>query len=541
LQVIERHIETGGQSRRGRQAPLEVSSGLIGEHMIGQIFGWEQVDWPMVDRHPGRRFSFRRKRRLEPAIHDRLTPLFERCDPAACDFAPLAPSPTVDGNLTRLIGYLCRHFGEHHLPGKARDGRPLRRPVEQERLHAGVVGHVLRRLDADPALAERASTLKRIAAAAEGELEKHSAQAINTGIETGYFSGSAAGRARRRLEDEARSRLDASRALNRRELAGLSLPDLPEDVDRDHRLEMAKQLLESFPYVRNYELMTLAEIAMLQQPLAPRFVRERLLDSHGLRSDALRRLDRAAADLGAASGARAGAGWRGAMADKVIAFCGSGSLPLSGLFLHLMTGAQIRLVDHDPIAVEHATRLIGNLERLEILAPGALTVINENANSLRFADDPASLACDAVMLASLVDADAKIALAARVLTSRRAPGLIIARSARSLCARLAYDPIDPDRFASFALAYCGETLPATQVATHLGRIDAIRQGLTGPASGDLLAVAHKSVVNSTEVYRKLPIAVAGRWSRGRAETCIHALERSLAQTHQAVRSDAPSD
>ncbi|MEZ5935178.1 MAG: hypothetical protein R3F54_25265 [Alphaproteobacteria bacterium] len=532
----------GRRSRHGRRAALDVSPGLLGEHLIGRILGWEQVDWSIIERHrEGRRFSFRREPCPEPAIHDQLTPLLKRCNPAIGEYAPLAPSPTVNRNLTRLIGYLCRHFGEHHLPPDTTAAGPLVRTVEQESVHAGVVGHVLGRLDADPDLAERARTLKRIAALAEGELEKHFAAAINAGIEMRFFRGNEADHTqRRRLEERARAGLEAGRRLNRDEVAGLSLPDLPDDADRDLRLEMAKLVLQSFPYVRNYELMARAEIAMLQQPLRPRFVRERLLDGDSLRSDRIRRLDRAAAALAAASGASADIGWRSALADKTIAFCGAGPLPLSGLFLHLMTGARMTLIDRDPTAIDHAARLIGNLERLEILTPGGLTVVREDAGSLRLQDDRERPSFDAVMLASLVDPDAKAALAERVAAARHGPGLIIARSARALCARLAYDPINPRHFDSFVLAYCGETLPATHVATHLNRIDAIRQDVTAPGSIDLLGVAHKSVVNSTEVYRKLPTAVAGRWSGGDAETCIQVLEQALERTTSAVPPIMPS-
>ncbi|MGI9506170.1 MAG: hypothetical protein ACR2RE_24275, partial [Geminicoccaceae bacterium] len=81
--------------------------------------------------------------------------------------------------------------------------------------------------------------------------------------------------------------------------------------------------------------------------------------------------------------------------------------------------------------------------------------------------------------------------------------LLIIRSATGLSARLAYDPVPTEAFSRGRLAYCGETQPATQVATHLDRTEAACRNVVCTASPDVLAIAHPDVVNTTEVYRRL--------------------------------------
>lgn len=500
----------GSRPKRGNAIDLDVSAVLIGERSIGEIFGWALVDWTMIESHRGRRFHFGQQVRQDPSIHDQLKPLFESCHPEPCGFGALKPSPVVNINLTKLVGYLCRHFGHHHLPTPETDSLTLKRTIEQEKLHQRVVTYILKRVDNHPALGRRAGMIKQAAAAAESELEKHFANLINTGIEANFLLD----RHRiKSLREQAKVRMDETLALNAKELAGLTVPDLRLDEDSLVRIEMTKILLHRFPYVRNYELMLFAELAMLQQPLTPRFVRERALASPGCSVDepTILRLDQAVAGLAATSGYSASLGWRGSLAERTIVFCGSGPLPLSALLLHLMTGANVVLVDNDHRAIACSQRLIANLEKLEILAPGALKTVRQDAGCLSFesiaspsrtsGENP--FACDAVMIASLVDPAAKSEIARQFRENSNAPELLIMRSATALSARLAYDPVNTEEISSISLAYCGETQPATQVATHLNRIDAINEGVICPDSRDLLATAHPDVVNTTEIYRRL--------------------------------------
>lgn len=505
--MVEKIITALSGPKRKRLLDLDISAMLIVERLVGEILGWDQVGWSAVEPHKHRKFFFGRQRQGAPSIHDQLKPFFERCDPGTGDFAALKPSPIVNDSLAKLVGHLCRHVGEHHLPTPETDGVMLKRTVEQERLHHAVIDRLLRRIDDDPVLDERAARLKAIAAAAENELEKHFADLINEHIEKSFLPGGILDRYKHdSLRVQAGSRVEEACALNARELMGLAVPELLLDDDAWIRIEMTKILLGRFPYVRNYELMLFAELAMLQQPLLPRLAGACIFSSRAGPVDV-----------------EDTPSWR-ASQGSTVAICGSGSLPLSALFLHLFTGTKVILIDQAQAAVERSRRLINNLERLELLAPGALTVRQRNAGQVRFRSpgippkstpDASSVACDAVMVASLVDPDAKAAIAEHFDRDPAAPELLIMRSATGLSARLAYDAVPTEAFSRDGLAYCGETVPATQIATHLDQEEATRSGLACTASANVLAIAHPDVVNTTEVYRRIP--TAGNGSRGFSE------------------------
>jgi hypothetical protein len=542
---------------KGRQAPdLEISAILIAERLVGVILGWDLVDWSAVEPHKGKRFFFGRTSMVEASIHDQLAPLFDRCDPGKNDFSALKPSPIVNANLSSLVGYLCRHVGRHSLQVNEAMGSALQRTEQHDKLHLAVTRRLIRRIETDPCLGERAGRLKQIAAAAECELEKHFADLINQRLESRFLpNGSLDPYKIKGVRGLARSRVKAASALNQRELVGLSVPNLVLDDEAQMRIEMAKILVGHFPYVRNYELMLLAEIAMLQTPLTPRFARERkLADKEGdIDAALIGRLDHALANIAG----HLGPSWRHqsrpSLEDQTIAICGSGPLPMTALFLHLFTGAKIVLVDDDPAAIERSMRLIGNLERLEILGRGVLTTLHQDAGRLQFhaadmsgtSSPDRSLACDAVMIASLVDHQAKASIAAQIGNDRSAPAELIMRSASGLSAKLAYDPVPTEIFSSNNLAYCGETQPATQVATHLDREEAASQGVACAASPDVLAIAHPDVVNTTEVYRriaKVPAAIDHDFSACKGTNdWVRELERVAAKLRSSFPASPDSD
>lgn len=206
---------------------------------------------------------------------------------------------------------------------------------------------------------------------------------------------------------------------------------------------------------------------------------------------------------------------------------------MSALFLHLLTGASIVLIDEDSVAVRCSRRLIVNLERMGILGQRALTVLERRAGDVTFHDptqhpkEPCAtaVACDAVMIASLVDAESKASIAEQFVSNRHAPQLLMMRSATGLSARLAYDPIPTETFCRGNLIYCGETMPATQVATHLDRIEAMRKGVACTESQDVLAIAHPDVVNTTEIFQRLSIDHADACDFGGCTTIEEWIER----------------
>jgi len=493
---------------------LDISAILLAEGLVGEIFGWDLVDWPAVQSHKGRKYFFERQQQGQPSIHDQLKPIFDCCDPWTNDFSPLKPSPIVNHNLTKLVGLLCRHIGRHALPIDGRDGPARERTAEQDRLHLAVIDQVLDRIDRNPILCERAALIKRVAAAAENELERHFADLINEHLDNNFLPGGRLDSIKiNRLRDQARRQVQATCYLNQQELAGLAVPDLARDEAALTRIEMAKILLGRFPYMRNYELMLLAELAMLERPLKPRFARERMLLHKTGTIDAalIERQDDAIAALSLHQGKTFSSAGPCALINRTIAICGSGPLPLSALFLHFFTGTNVVLIDQDPAAVKRSKRLITNLERLEILEPGVLLVQQQNAGRVRFfsSDMPpekmpdTAVACDAVMIASLVDPKARASIADQFSNDPSAPEFLIMRSTTGLSAKLAYDPVPTEAFSRGHLVFCGETLPATQVATHLDRSAAIQRGVACTESPDVLAIAHPDVVNTTEIYRRI--------------------------------------
>lgn len=514
--MVKENIRPNSNRQAQSSLDLDISAVLISERLIGEIFGWDLVDWSAIERHKGRKFFFGRQRKGDPSIHDHLKPYFDRCDPSKNDFSPLKPSPILNANLSRLVDHLCRHIGKHELTAVEAGGSPLVRTLEQDQLHLAVVERLLDRIGNSASLGKRAARLKRIAASAESELEKHFADLINERLESSFLQGGLLDPCKiRDLRDQARQRLEETCLLNKCVLAGLSVPDLALDDEALARIEMAKILLNRFPYVRNYELMLLAELAMLQQPLRPRFARERMLSSRGgtIQAALIERWDEAVARMASFFEEPRKKRWRGSLADRTIAVCGSGPLPMSALFLHLLTGASIVLVDEDGVAVRCSRRLIVNLERMGILGQGALTVLERRAGDVTFHDPTqrpkaactTAVACDAVMIASLVDAESKASIAEQFASNGHAPQLLIMRSATGLSAKLAYDPIPTEAFCRGNLVYCGETVPATQVATHLNRFEAISRGVACTASPDVLAIAHPDVVNTTEIFQKVLI------------------------------------
>lgn len=104
--MADKHLSTSSNPVRQPASDLDISAILIAERLIGEILGWDLVDWPAVELHKDRKFFFGRRRRGEVSIHDQLKPLFDRCDPCKNDYSALKPSPIVNDNLSKLVGWL---------------------------------------------------------------------------------------------------------------------------------------------------------------------------------------------------------------------------------------------------------------------------------------------------------------------------------------------------------------------------------------------------------------------------------------------------
>jgi hypothetical protein len=176
--------------------------------------------------------------------------------------------------------------------------------------------------------------------------------------------------------------------------------------------------------------------------------------------------------------------------------------------LHAWTGARVTLIDQDERCVEQARLLCFELERLRVLDEGAVSVLACDA-----ADVPAwhDTPHDAALVASLVPHAAKLRLARAFSAADgcSTPALLV-RSAQGLCAELAYEPVDTHEVGSASLPFCGESVPAHQVVDGLDPLRAAQRGATSPSSRELVAIAHPSVLNTTELYRALTFSDAQR-------------------------------
>jgi hypothetical protein len=384
------------------------------------------------------------------SIYAQLCAREASCDPARGDFAALSPGLALDRCLGRLVEIVRGRFD----------------PSLSHRSRALIAATLACRIAGDPALARRAHAIRRVAGIAEAQMEHH-------------FSASLL-----------------------HELATPSPPEGARDPVRALRAAFA-----AFPYFDSYARLIRAELALLQQPVVPLFVRtERAVE---LEPSAGRLLAELQARCAESLGARRPAPLQlGGWAGKRIAICGCGPLPLTGMLLSLATGAHIVLIDRDPRALREAAALVRELQRVGVLPAGAFTMREADAGELDYGPEASSrerhVACDVVLVASLVPHAVKLRIAQRVReASSRAPLALILRSATGLCGELAYEPVRTEQVSGLGLVYCGRSAPGEQRSS--AEPAATRIALAPPP--ELRVIAHPSVLNTSELYVRTPYAL----------------------------------
>lgn len=319
--------------------------------IIGEVFGWEHLtenDWKSLTQCPPQGFHpDRDSQSLRASIFNELKALWDQCDPSAHDFSSLRPGDTVNHDLCAFVQIICTRFKTH--AGMKPD---------QDQHHYTVVSEVLKRLHTDPALRQKLETLRQIAGYAEGEMERYYADRINAKCEEDGFIGK---------------------------------HHLPQAASVSEKMQALKKILHPFPYPDNYEKIIEAETRLMKQPLDPAYFRIEDMDEEALRNGngviAARIAsvkDKAAQLMQTLSGESSLTRHIASFEKKYITFPGSGSLPLSGIMLHITTGANINLIDIDPDAVQQSRRLITNLEKLGLVKPGGIKVIEGNITDMRY-------------------------------------------------------------------------------------------------------------------------------------------------------------
>lgn len=368
-----------------------------------------------------------------PSLYALLDGRMRACRPERGDLRALAPCSEVNLALGRLVRIIQGDYIAHT------DAAWPKRELE----HAVRVA-LLSQIQAEPRLRARAHRLRSCAGLAETAMEQHYSRVL--------------------LE----------------QLVSKRSPFVPQPAGAA-RTALLERCLGDFPYTRNYRLLTAAELRLLQQPAPPLLLRAAHCAS--LSYAQRQRLEAGLAQLRKLS-LRTPAALP--FYKQTIAVCGAGPLPVTGLMLHTLTGARVSLIERDDSAVQLSRALVEQLERLQVLEPEAVQVVH---------GDVAMLVprAEVVVVASLVDNAAKLALVEHLRAAGQASGLcsLLLRSASSICAELAYEPVDTLMFSDPSLPFCGESVPATELAPRAER----------------LVSSATEVLNDTELYR--PVQLAG--------------------------------
>ena len=179
---------------------------------------------------------------------------------------------------------------------------------------------------------------------------------------------------------------------------------------------------------------------------------------------------------------------------KRVIFGGGGPLPISGLLVASLTGAEVVVVDAEEQAVEQSLRLLHALEARALIPRAQVTVVRANV-----ADMPLETPCDGIIVASLVNPEAKIQLARRVAEDASGPPLIL-RSAIGMCARTAYLAAPRTAVEAAGLNYRGELVPSNHVVSGLDPSVASRFDVRSERSHVIIQRLSTSVLNSAELY-----------------------------------------
>lgn len=346
-------------------------------------------------------------------------------------------------------------------------------------------------IDASNKFVQRASIVRAIAAGAERELELLSVEGLREGGSHGISS-----------EKNAMAQL--------------------------------KAMLPDFPYVGNYELLVDAEAQVLAEGpawgdgaasgMARESVAKWWLERSPLASDG--------STVAAAEGCKTPAATTPPPSKKrraatqllegmTVAFCGSGPLPLTGLLLHMRAGARVVLIDRDNDAVAASKNLVRSLIRAGLVNADCVQLVKADAARVQFRRptpgvamcSPASKAggetttvmevsCDAVVLASLLDADVKRQVAHGIGSSKDGPPLLLVRSAVGLVARLAYTTVAPGDLGQH-MAYCGEWVPRLSLTSMEPHENAERPTMSeGGVPLRVLGTVDGGILNTFQLYLK---------------------------------------
>lgn len=448
------------------------------------------------------------------ALHPELFALEQACRPELGDYSALAPAKTLNHLLGRLVALL-------QGDGAVAPGHPSQQRTDRDRhMRAQAAQLAAARIRQCPDLQRQAHDIRRIAGVAEGQME----------------------------------RLYSARVCQRLNRTHGS-PITRKGTTPLLRLRAA---FSDFPYTDNYERLVRAELQLWAMPVTPLW--PRLGDSTALPAIVMEALPRLCGAVHRALHTHSALplavrAWR----RKTFAVCGSGPLPLTGLMLHVLTQADVVLIDNDARAVALSRKLVAALERHQVLRPGAVHVRFADAGELWFvppADGPHQgstvesgrrIPCHGLLLASLLPTTTKRRMFQRLRdTPMSHPMAVLVRSARGLTAELAYEAAPTAELSDLLTPFCGELWPDNQVPWFSkSPSDSTHHPMHTDQTQPLL-YAPRDVINTCELFYRLPLPVADKRlqlscisSSIEIESAVHLLYRSVGASQKTERDSPP--
>lgn len=421
---------------------------------------------------------------MASCIYSVLHEKFRACIPEGADYSALGPSPEINTTLTLLVDILCQDFAIYKAVELNREQLP-------EDFHGRVVQRILDRIDRDGELLLRANRIKRIAGLAEAEMEKFYCKEITTNLDT--------------LSTRAFN--DKLASLESRVPDSFHVGPLKVEGRIKAALMRARVAFEIFPYTDNYELMVASELAVVQK---------HIMRKHSPEEISLVNMSRKVShDLSA----RQESDERYTSNHEIaFAFCGSGPLPLSGIFLHILTGSPVVLVDCDSYAAQYSRHLIESLERHGVISVSMLRVVQADAVDVPFrrpgkAQDfsrrpqvgpNSGVECDILFLASLLPTSTKLEIARNTGAINDGSNLMLVRSAKGLTAKFAYDSIPTAKVCKNNWRFMGQLVPARELNSVCADDTGNAEIPTSRESQKVITTMDSRILNTVEVFcRKL--------------------------------------
>lgn len=238
-------------------------------------------------------------------------------------------------------------------------------------------------------------------------------------------------------------------------------------------LNRIREASKGFPYTENYVEMVQKESSVLR----------RLIGEHGLAQKEASVEDESDTSNG----------------EKIIAFCGSGPLPLTGVLLTALMNARVVLIDHDEEAVAVSRKLIQWWEQHNVIGKNRIQVVCQDGAKLWFCKprgkvrqaEQAFVECDMLFVAALIPGTVTERMFERVAEMKDEGPIVAVRTAHGLTARLAYFGSRRRRLRRY-LKFVEVIVPRT----HVGG-----DGVVADEEENVKEMFGESILNSLEVYK----------------------------------------